>query len=130
MYYLVKANLKRGINAKIKKETFVVKSEDIILAESITMKELSTIDPNVKISDINLKNYIEVFLTEDNTGPYFDIVVEFDDVDGKIIKENYLQQSYSTKEAEEALKNKISEGEVKSIKETSYVDYLETNGEE
>ena len=130
MYYLVKANLKRGSNAKLKKETFVVKSDNIILAESITMKELSAIDSDVKISDINLKNYIEVFTTEDNTGPYFDIVVEFDDVDGKIIKENYLQQSYSTKEAEEALKNKISEGDVKSIKETNYIDYLEAENEE
>ena len=124
-YYLVKANLKRGQNAKVKKESFVVKASNIIFAEAKVTSELTPVDSEVKVTDVNLKNYTDVFITADNTGPFFEIVVEFDDTDGKVIKENYLQQSYSTKEAEETLMSNLN-GEVKSVKETNIVDYFET----
>lgn len=121
-YYLVKASLKRGANAKVKKESFIVKASSILFAETKAASELTPVDSEVKITDINLKNYVDVFTTPDRTGPYFDIQVEFDDVDGKVVKENYLQQSFSTKEAEETLMTNLT-GEVKSIKETNIVDY-------
>ena len=121
-YYLVKASLKRGANAKIKKESFVVEASNIIFAEAKITSELTTIDSNVVVTDVNLKNYTKVFTTTDDTGPYFEIVSEYEDVDGKIFKEIHLQQSYSTKEAEETLMPNIG-GEVKSIKETNIIDY-------
>ena len=124
-YFLVKANLKRGQNAKVKKESFVVKASNIIFAEAKVTSELTPVDSEVKVTDVNLKNYTDVFITADNTGPFFEIVVEFDDIDGKVIKEIYLQQSYSTKEAEETLMSNLN-GEVKSVKETNIVDYFET----
>ena len=107
-YYLVKANLKRGVNAKIKKESFIVKASTLELSSAKVMSELSSVDPDVKTTDVNFKNYVDVYTTEDNTGPFFEIVVEFDDIDGKAIKENYLQQSYSTKEAEETLMSNLN----------------------
>src|SRR5574344_788018 len=99
-YFLVKANLKRGQNAKVKKESFVVKASNIIFAEAKVTSELTPVDSEVKVTDVNLKNYTDLFITADNTGTYYEINIEWEDSDDKVIKEVYLQQANSTSEGE------------------------------
>ena len=76
-YFLIKASL-RGQNAKLKKESFVTKSDDLIAAEQITATNLISVDNQVSITDINLKNYKNVFTTVDNTGPFYELSIEWE----------------------------------------------------
>lgn len=124
-YYLVKAYLKRGANAKIKKESFVVKASSILFAETKAASELTPIDPTILVTDVNIKNYVEVFMLEGD-GPLYDIQLEFEDVDGKTFKENYLQQANATAEAETLLMENLSNPNVEIVntKKTNIVDYF------
>ena len=122
-FYQVKVQITR--NGKTKPEIYVSKASGFDLAGYEVLTNLLGFDPDVKVTDVNLKKYVNVFTTEDQTGPYYDVQIEFEDVDGKTVKELYLQQSYSTKQAEEALAINVSGGyEVKSTKETNIVDYF------
>lgn len=125
-YFLVKANLKRGQNAKVKKENFVTKSDDLVAAEQITATNLLSVDNQVSITDINLKNYVDVFMLATGDGPIYEVVLEFDDIDGKVVKEPYLQQANSTNEAETLLMENLSNPNVEIIKttKTTIVDYF------
>lgn len=124
-YFLVKANLKRGQNAKVKKESFVVKASNIIFAEAKVTSELTPVDSEVKVTDVNLKNYTDVFITADNTGPYYEINIEWEDSDDKVIKEVYLQQANSTSEGELLLVEHVGDHiEVVANKKTNIVDYF------
>ena len=125
MFYLNKVLIIR--NNKLRKELYVCKADSVIASEGLAVANLTSEDPNVVVTDVNLKNYVNVFLTEDNTGPFYECSISYESsTDDKIIKETYLQQSYSTKQAEEALSVNLNFNyEVKSIKETSIVDYFE-----
>lgn len=125
-YFLIKASLRRGQNAKLKKESFVTKSDDLIAAEQITATNLISVDNQVSITDINLKNYVDVFMLPTGDGPIYEVVLEFDDIDGKVIKEPYLQQANSTNEAETLLMENLSNPNVEIIKttKTTIVDYF------
>lgn len=124
-YFLVKASLKRGQNAKLKKESFVVKSDDLIAAEQITTTNLISVDSQVSITDINLKNYKDVFTTVDNTGPFYELFIEWEDQESKVIKESYLQQAGNTVESEAFLITNVGDYfEVVSNKKTTISDYF------
>ena len=124
-YFLVKASLKRGQNAKVKKESFVTKSDDLIAAEQITATNLLSVDNQVSITDINLKTYKDVFTTVDNTGPFYELAVEWEDQESKIVKESYLQQAGNTVESEAFLIANVGNYfEVVSNKKTMISDYF------
>ena len=59
-------------------------------------------------------------------GPIYEVVLEFDDIDGKVIKELYLQQANSTNEAETLLMENLSNPNVEIIKttKTTIVEYF------
>src|SRR5574344_2688599 len=124
-YFLVKANLRRGQNAKVKKESFIVKATDYSFAGAKVTSELNPIDHTILVTDVNIKNYVDVFMLEGD-GPLYDIQLEFEDVDGKTFKENYLQQANSTAEAETLLMENLSNPNVEIVntKKTNIVDYF------
>ena len=125
-YFLVKANVRRGRDAKLKKEGFVVKATDYSFAGAKVVSELNSIDPTILVTDVNLKNYVEVFMIEGGDGPLYEVQLEFDDVDGKTIKELYLQQANSTNESESLLLENLSDPNVEIVntKKTNIVDYF------
>jgi len=125
-YFLVKANVRRGRDAKLKKEGFVVKATDYSFAGVKVGSELNSIDPTALVTDVNLKNYVEVFMIEGGDGPLYEIQLEFDDVDGKTVKELYLQQANATAEAEALLLENLSDPNVEIVntKKTNIVDYF------
>jgi hypothetical protein len=124
-YYLVKANLRRSKDAKVKKESFIVKAPDLIAAEQITATNLLSVDSSLSITDINLKNYKDVFTTADNTGPFYELSIEWEDLDSKVVKESYLQQAGNTVESEAFLITNVGDYfEVVSNKKTTISDYF------
>ena len=124
-YFLIKASLRRGQNAKLKKESFVTKSDDLIAAEQITATNLISVDNQVSITDINLKNYKNVFTTVDNTGPFYELSIEWEDQESKVVKESYLQQAGNTVESEASLIANVGDYfEVVSNKKTTISDYF------
>lgn len=124
-HYLVKANVRRGQNAKVKKESFVVKAADYYFAGAKVLTELTPIDSTVVVTDVNLKNYVEVFMLEGD-GPLYEIQLEFEDVDGKTFKETYLQQANATAEAETFLLENLDSPavEIVNTKKTNIIDYF------
>lgn len=125
MFYLLKANVKRGNNAKTKKEVFAVKASSVIFADSKVTSELTPVDSSMVVTDINLKGYVEIFTIEGD-GPFYDVSLEFEDVDGKTLKENYLQQANGTAEAEAFLLENLGNPavEIVNTKKTNIIDYF------
>lgn len=124
-HYLVKANVRRGSNAKVKKESFVVKATNVVIADSKVNTELNSGEITALVTDVNLKNYVEVFMLEGD-GPLYEVQLEFEDVEGKTFKESYLQQANATVEAEAFLIENLSNPNVEIVntKKTNIVDYF------
>jgi len=124
-YYQTKVVISR--NKKLKKENYITKADSVITADTLTVINLSGFDPDVVITDVNLKGYVAVYMLEDGDGPLYHIDIEFDEADGKVVREPYLQQANSTKEAETLLMANLGNPavEITNTKKTNIVDYFE-----
>jgi hypothetical protein len=124
-YYQTKVKIVR--NKKHKKENYVVKADAVIMADALTVLNLSGFDPYVEVIDVNLKNFTSVYMIPDGDGPLYQVDIEFEDVDGKTLKESYLQQANGTSEAEAFLMANLGNPgvEITNTKKTNIVDYFE-----
>jgi len=124
-YYQTKVNITRA--KKHKKEVYVVKADSVITADSVTVLNLAAFDPEVVVTDVNLKNFAAVYMLEDGDGPIYQVDIEFDEVDDKVVKESYLQQANGTSEAEAFLMTNLGNPnvEITNTKKTNIVDYFE-----
>jgi hypothetical protein len=124
-YYQTKVVISR--NKKLKKENYIIKADSVITADTLTVINLSGFDPDVVITDVNLKGYVAVYMLEDGDGPLYQVDIEFDEADGKVVREPYLQQANSTKEAETLLMANLGNPavEITNTKKTNIVDYFE-----
>lgn len=120
MYFEVKVNIER--NGKIKSEVYVAQTEDFIHAEPIVSAELGS----VETTGVNKKNYVEVF-DEAEKSHFFECKVAYDDIDGKAVKEMYLQKADELEEAKNLLLGNIeNEPEFKSVRETNIMDFIKS----
>ena len=124
-YYQTKVVISR--NKKLKKENYIIKADSVITADTLTVINLSGFDPDVVITDVNLKGYVAVYMLEDGDGPLYQVDIEFDEADGKVVREPYLQQANSTKEAETLLMANLGNPavEITNTKKTNIIDFFE-----
>jgi hypothetical protein len=126
-YYSVKCTVER--DGKMKKELYAVKATDLLNAETTTALELAA-ENLQEITDVNKKGYVAVIRNvEDGVdlgGVYYDCTCEWDEVDGKTVKDVYLIQAGSTAIAEKKLFEIAGDNvEIISTVKKSYIDYLE-----
>lgn len=120
-YYLLKASVLDS-EGKKKKENYVVKADSSITAEGTGVLNLAHKDLE-EITDINKKTWVDV-ITSELGGNWYEVKIEWDNVDGKIIKESYLVQDQSTKQAEDVITSQ-QECEVVAVVKTNILDYFE-----
>jgi len=119
-YYLLKVTVNTD-EGKQKKENYAVKAESSIIAEATGTKNLSHKDI-VEITDINKKNWTEVVANADG-GDWFEVKSEWDDIDGKTIKDVFLVQEHNTKDAEDVVSN-IDVCEITGTNKTNILNYF------
>lgn len=119
IFFEVKASVKDE-EGKMKIQSFVTKQSTWDLAGAVA----DAVDGADRVTNIAEKNWVDVFI-DDTKESFYELKVEWLDLEGKIVKESYLQQADSTKEAETLLLDKVSnDPEIVGNKKTNIKAYL------
>ena len=107
-------------NGKTKTSLIITKSYGVVESYGLT----TGVGAHDEVLGVNLKNYVEVFNNDKST--FYEIKLEWDSVDDKVVKELYLQKADSTQEAESLLKANIdsSNVEITGTVKKNYIDYI------
>ena len=119
-HYLVKPTVE--VEGKSKKQQYVVKAESNVLADATCVLNL----PNVEIKeipDVNKKNWVDVIPNEEG-GNWYDVVCEWDTIEGKTVKDPYLIQKLSIDDAISKAYEVSPNCEITSIKKATILDYF------
>ena len=132
MYYQVKINILRA--GKHKKELYIVQAYNLPEAETIVITQLQE-EGLEEVTDVNQKDYATILRNivdgVNLGGYYYEVKIEWDDVDGKVVKETYLIQAATTGAAEAILYKQAGDSiEIVSTVKKNYIDYLEVENEE
>lgn len=122
-YFSVKAVI-LDEDGKNKKVNTVCKASSVIIAEATTVLNLG--DSLQKITHVDEKNYVNVF-SNGAGGEWYDVKIEYSDVDDKLIKELFLQQANDLNLARLSVLalSGVAALEVTAIVKTNIIDYFE-----
>ena len=121
MYFEVKTAQKVG--KKFLKNSYLVKADELLAAYTTAGVNLADKE-ELEFLAAAKKDVIDVFTVEKG-GQYFEVKCEYEDVDGKVLKETYIQQALELSDVKGLILGNITgTPEFKSIVEKGYEDYF------